>query len=99
MYIERQLTPSEIINKLKENSLVILILRYTNKESHAVLAYGYNINNDKKEVQIYISDPNKRKNLTNELTNFINIKYENNSWIYSYEDTSDLNLSMASLKN
>jgi hypothetical protein len=99
LYRERESTPSDIIDKLKENSLVILILRSTNKESHAVLAYGYKINNDKKEVQIYISDPNKRKKSSDELTNYITIKYENYRWIYSYEDASDLNLSMALLNN
>lgn len=88
-----------VIQKLKENSLVIIILQYSNDKSHAVLAYGYNVTSDGKSAKIYIADPNKRKSFVNEISNSIDFKYENSNWSYYYENQSDFKLYVADLNS
>ncbi|HBJ2623055.1 TPA: hypothetical protein LA827_002840 [Clostridium botulinum] len=99
LYSTPKLNLRNVIQKLRNNSLVIIILNYGNNSKHAVLAYGYKLSDDKNEVKIYIADPNKSNKCSKELSNSIDFKYEYLKWNYCHENNSDFKLYIADLNH
>lgn len=98
LYNRKNLKLEDVIQKINNNSPVIIIIPY-DKGSHAILAYGYYISNDKKTVKIYIADPNKSKDFHSDVSNsiiFVNklfgwdVYYKNKSILFPSMDLADL---------